>query len=53
MERITADAELFARLARAAKLWGSTFSFDDAAQELRVAVSAAVLASTHGSAPGG
>jgi len=53
MERTTADPDLYARLAQAARLWSSTFSFDTAATELRVAVSAAVLASTHGSAPGG
>jgi glycosyltransferase involved in cell wall biosynthesis len=45
MERITADTDLYQRLAQAAKLWSSSFSFDTAAQEFRVAVSAAVSAS--------
>ncbi len=46
MERITADPDLYNRLALAAKLWSSTFSFDTAAEELRIAVSAAVSASS-------
>jgi len=45
MERITADPGLYDRLAKAAKLWSSTFSFDTAAEEFRIAVSQAVSAS--------
>lgn len=42
MDRLTADPALYQRLAQAAKRWSSTFSFDAAAHELRVALSEAV-----------
>lgn len=42
MERLTADPVLYEQLARAAKQWSSTFSFDKAAREMHDAIVAAI-----------
>ena len=45
MHRLAGSAAVYEQLRQGAKQWSSTFSFDTAADELRTAVSAAVLAS--------
>jgi glycosyltransferase involved in cell wall biosynthesis len=42
MERITANPALYEPLARAARLWSSTFSFDAAAHDVRQAIVSAI-----------